>query len=113
MARLRRYRNILFPTTLLRNMAFAAMLTLPLVAVASAAAGRISLYWFPVAMWVWSALPQILAARYRRPMRLAICALMLLIMVGWLEFANSAVGHIPYYNALFVEPWELEIGVLP
>jgi hypothetical protein len=64
-------------------------------------------------MWVWSALPQLVDVRYRRAMRLGICALMLLILFGWLSYANSSLGHVPYYNALFIEPWELEIGVLP
>ncbi|MFZ1742039.1 MAG: EpsG family protein [Pontixanthobacter sp.] len=103
----------LFPTMLLRNIAFAAMATLPMVALASAAAGRISLYWFPVAMWVWSAIPQTVDVRLQRPVRLAICALMLLVMLGWLQFANSAFAHIPYQNALLMNDWELEIGILP
>ncbi len=108
-----KYRKILFPTELLRNIAFAAILTLALVPFASAAAGRISFYWFPISMYVWAAIPQTVNERFRRPVRLAICGLMLLILFGWLEYANSSGAHIPYYNALFVEPWQLAIGVLP
>lgn len=107
------YRDVLFPTQLLRNMAFAAILTLPLALIASAAAGRISLYWFPVSIYVWAALPGALAPKFRRPFGLLIALAMLGIMVGWLQFANSSVAHIPYENALLLEPWELEIGVLP
>lgn len=108
-----RHRKRLFPNAIIRNMAFAAMLTLPLVTIASAAAGRISLYWFPVSMYVWSAFPGIFDVRFRRPLRLAISALMLSILFGWLTLANSSFGHIPYANALLIQPWELEIGVVP
>ena len=108
-----RYRDVLFPNELIRNMAFAALLTLPLAAVASAAAGRISLYWFPVSMYVWAAFPQMIDPRFRRAARLVISAVMLIMMAGWLEFANSSNAHIPYQNALFLEAWELEIGILP
>ncbi|MEL1251546.1 EpsG family protein [Aurantiacibacter gilvus] len=108
-----RYRQVLFPTPLLRNLAFAAMITFPLVFFASAAAGRISLYWFPVSMWVWAALPSVVVPRFRRLSRLAISGLMLAVMVVWLTMANSSSAHLPYRNALFVDPWDLEIGVLP
>lgn len=107
------YRQVLFPTPLLRNLAFAAMITLPLVFFASAAAGRISLYWFPVSMWVWAALPSVVTPRFRRLARLAISGLMVAIMVVWLTQANSSSAHVPYRNALLVEPWDLEIGILP
>ncbi|MXO55638.1 hypothetical protein GRI36_01960 [Altererythrobacter gangjinensis] len=103
----------LFPTVLLRNMAFAALFTVPLVFFASAAAGRITLYWFPVSMYVWAAVPQLVAPHLRRPVRLLICAVMLAIMYGWLEYANSSLAHIPYLNALFIDSWQLDIGVLP
>lgn len=108
-----RYRPLLFPTALLRNLAFAALATLPLVLVASAAAGRLSIYWFPVSMWVWSALPSTLPPQSRRPIRLLICALMMGLLFGWLSFANSSIAHIPYSNALMVDSGELEIGIVP
>lgn len=108
-----RYRSLLFPTSLARQMAICSMATLPLVAVASAAAGRISLYWFPVSIWVWSAIPQIFAPRMRPLIRIFISLSMVTVMFSWLLYANSSKAHIPYRNALFVEPWELHIGVVP
>nr|WP_137676982.1 EpsG family protein [Parerythrobacter lutipelagi] len=108
-----KYRSVLFPTPLLRNIAFAAIATALLVPFASAAAGRITLYWFPMSMWVWATLPSIVQPWLARPARLFIAGTMFAIMVFWLMFANSSAGHIPYGNALFLEPWELEIGVLP
>ena len=108
-----KHRGVLFPTALLRNMAFVALATVALVPIASAAAGRISLYWFPISMYVWAALPQIVAPQFRRLARLLICIVMLALLFGWLQFANSAGAHVPYLNALFLDEWQLQIGVLP
>jgi hypothetical protein len=108
-----KYRAVLFPTPLMKNMALAAIATLPLVVIASAAAGRISLYWYPVSIWVWSALPLLFAPRSRALVRSFIVLGMLAVMVTWLLFANSSGAHIPYRNALFMESWELHIGFEP
>lgn len=108
-----KYRAILFPTSLSRQMAIAAIATLPLVLVASAAAGRISLYWYPVSIWVWSAFPTIFTAQSRHLVRASVALAMLLVLSSWLMFANSSNAHIPYRNALFIEPWELHIGFTP
>ncbi|MXO82065.1 hypothetical protein GRI35_01590 [Altererythrobacter aestiaquae] len=102
-----------FPPSLLRNMSIAAALTLLIIPFASAAAGRISFYWFPVAMWVIAAIPSAVDPKLRKLVRFLISGAMVSLMFGWLMFANSAVGHIPYLNALFVDAWLLEILVLP
>ncbi len=108
-----KYRSVLFPNSLLRLMAFAAIATLPLVAIASTAAGRISLYWYPVSIWVWSAFPQIFSPRSRPLVRAMISLAMCAMMVNWLLFANSSHAHLPYQNALFLEAWQLHIGFVP
>ena len=108
-----KFKPTVFPQSLLRNMSIAAVLTLLIIPFASAAAGRISFYWFPVAMWVIAAIPSAVDPKLRRIVRFLISGVMMLIMFGWLMFANSAVGHIPYLNALFVDSWLLEILVLP
>jgi hypothetical protein len=107
------HRAIMFPTSLSRQMAFAAIATLPLVFIASAAAGRISLYWYPVSIWVWSSFPFIFTARSRALARAFAVLTMLAILYGWLLSANSSYAHIPYRNALLIEPWELHIGLVP
>lgn len=108
-----RSREVLFPTSLLRNLAFAALLTVPLASIASVAAGRLTLYWFPVSMWVWAAFPSIVGPKYRAVTRMLIALAMFAVMYAWLTLANSSFAHLPYNNALFMQPWELEIGVLP
>jgi hypothetical protein len=108
-----RYRSYLFPTRLSRQMALAAIATFPLVAVASVAAGRISLYWYPVSIWVWSAFPQIFSPRSRPLVRAMVSLAMCAMMVSWLLFANSSHAHLPYQNALFLEAWQLHIGFVP
>lgn len=108
----RKKRQMLFATALLRQMGFAAMLTLPMVLISSAAAGRISLYWYPVSMSVLAALPGCFAPRSRRLVRILIVFLMMLELAGWLLLANSSIAHLPYRNALFIADHELHIGII-
>lgn len=103
-------RRLLFPTSLHRHMAFAALASVPLVFVASTVAGRISIFWYPVSIWVWSALPMLFVPRSRQFVRLAITGLMVAILAVWLLFSNSSYAYIPYQNALFLNSWELDIG---
>lgn len=107
-----RVRNVLFPNKLMRHMAIAAMMTLPLALIASAAAGRLSLYWYPMAMMALAALPRAIAPSLRIPMRALITFLMMLEMAVWLLFANSSFAHLPYQNALFTPGHKLHIRVI-
>lgn len=107
-----RMRRILFPTKILQHMAIVAMLTIPLALVMSAAAGRVSLYWYPVSMMVFSALPQAFEPGSRVLVRCAIALLMMLELVVWLMFANSSIAHLPYKNALFLPNYALHIGIV-
>lgn len=107
-----KYRATLFPTLLLRQMALAALACIPLVFFASVAAGRLSLYWYPVSLWAWSALPEIFSERSKPVVRIVIAIVMLLILAVWLLLGNAAYAHIPYRNALFMEFWQLHIGAV-
>ena len=106
-------RSRLFPTTVLKHMAFAAVAMLPLALISSVTAGRLSLYLFPVSLWVFAALPSCVAPKYRVLIRTLIATSMMAVMLVWLNFANSAHAHLPYRNALLIPSWELEIGILP
>lgn len=108
-----RYRHVLFPNTIIRNIAFAALAILPVVFFSSAAGGRVSLYFFPVSIWVLSALPSVVAPLVAPLVRIGICLAMLAILVVYLTLGNSALAHIPYNNATLVQAHELEIGVVP
>ena len=104
-------RGMFFPTMLLQHMAIAALFTFPMALVMSAAAGRVSLYWYPVSMMALCALPQAVSPNSRRLVRGLIACLMVLELAGWLLFANSSGAHLPYRNALFLADHELHIGV--
>jgi hypothetical protein len=104
----RRFRNILLPDALHRQMAFLAVGMVLLVPFASAAAGRFSLYLFPASMMVLASLPLLVRGRWPKfILRSATACLMLAVMTVWLFFGNAATAHAIYRNALFVESYIL------
>lgn len=103
-------RERMFPDQLHRQMAFFAIGLIPLVAFASLAAGRITLYLFPVAMCALSAAPQLIKGASGRPItRFAVVAFMLTVLYIWLGYANSAGAHLPYGNMLTEPPSNLQL----
>jgi hypothetical protein len=103
-------RERLFPNVLLRQMALLALALVPAAYLYSVASGRMTLYLFPVSMYALSALPGVLdGAALRALARTALCVCMCAVLVFWLSFANSRNAHIPYSNALLVDPsrWHL------
>lgn len=102
-----RVRDVLFPNMLLRTSAWLAIALIPMTFVASAASGRISLYLFPVSMYVFSALPSLFSLRLRVLVRFAVVLILLAELFGWLAFGNSATAHLPYSNYLFIEDWQV------
>lgn len=106
----RKVRARLFPSQLMIQYGLLAMLLVPLAVVASVAAGRISLYLFPVSIYVFTGLPGLFSTPQARALvRLLVALSMLLILWIWLNFANSAYAHIPYMNVLWVHPSELHL----
>jgi len=106
----KRLREVMLPFPLLTQMAFVALLLIPLSLVLSTASGRMTLYLFPVSMFVFTGLSKLI----RRPAGRAVARtitgyLMLGVLAVWLNFANSNKAHIPYRNALLVEPSELHL----
>lgn len=106
----RRIRAILFPTPLSVQLAWFALALIPVAFVFSLAAGRMTVYLFPVSMFVLSALPTIVGRPEGRAIsRLCIAAGLFAITWVWLHYANSSYAHIPYGNLLFMHPWELHL----
>lgn len=106
----RRIRKQLFPSPLHLQMALLALAMVPLAAIISAAAGRMSLYLFPVSMYVFSALPKFVNdAAGRILARLLLGGVFVTMAWFWLAYANSSLAHVPYRNALFMHPSELHI----
>jgi len=100
---LRSHRDVLLPNTLHRNMAMLALVMIPLSFVTSAAAGRISLYLFPVSIYFFSALPRIMRSKRTRVVYRGSCAVLFTgIVILWLTTANSSGAHVPYENYLTI-----------
>lgn len=103
-----RYRDRLFPTPLIKNLAFAALLTLPLALIFSTAASRINFYWTPMAMYVIAALPGVFEGKGQRLVRMTVAAAGFAVAPLWLLTANSAFAYLPYQNALAIDERMLE-----
>jgi hypothetical protein len=103
----RSQRAVLFPSQLYRLMALLALALIPAALLDSAAAGRMSLYLFPVSMYAFSAFPQLVKEGQQREfVKSGVAILMLLILFLWLSFANSSSAHIPYGNFLTIPSFE-------
>lgn len=105
-----RVRVKLFPTTLHHQLAWLALALVPLAFFFSTAAGRMTLYLFPVSMYVFSALPSALKQGAQRAIvRTTISAAMFVVLWYWLSFANSSIAYVPYENIIWMDPSELHL----
>lgn len=105
-----RFRDAIFPSPVLRQMAWMAIALIPLAFVFSVAAGRMTLYLFPVSMYAFAALPgQFKGGSARAIIRTLVCSAQFGVLWIWLNFANSSLAHVPYANALFLSSWELHL----
>jgi hypothetical protein len=106
----RQARERLFPSPLLLQMGWLAIALVPMAFIFSAASGRMTLYLFPVSMYVLAALPiQFARSELRAAIRTSLAATMMATLWVWLAFANSSLAHIPYGNALLTNSWELQL----
>ena len=103
----RRVRNILIPNKLHRNMAITAILLIPLSFVVSAASGRLTLYLFPVSMYIFAAMPQLFVKSDKILLRGLLAVFFVGLLAFWLNFGNSSIAHKKYQNALLVPTYEL------
>lgn len=104
------FRRRLFPGALLVQMAWVAMAMIPLALLFSVAAGRMTLYLFPVSMYVLSALPSIMHNVIQRAvLRTVTAGVLSLVLWFWLGYANSSRAHIPYTNVLWISSAELHL----
>jgi hypothetical protein len=106
---LARYRQVLLPNTLHRNMALLALIFVPVSYFASAASGRMTLYLFPVSMYIVAAMPQILGPGTRFIYK-SLCAIFFVgLSLFWLVASNTGYAHIPYRNLLNIYESEREL----
>ena len=105
------WRPILFPAPILRYLAFAALITLPVGLVLSTAASRLNFYWTPMTMYVLASLPMVVATQSRALVRLMATLVVLAVAPVWLLTANSAFAYLPYQSLASIEAWERETGL--
>lgn len=105
-----RLRAALFPTPILRQMAWMAVLLIPLAFFFSTAAGRMTLYLFPVSMFVLAGLAQqFRGSSAKAIIRTLISVAQLGVLWVWLNYANSSIAYVPYENVLWLPGWELHL----
>ena len=106
---LRRHWPDLLPNALHRNMALLALLLVPLSYFASAASGRMTLYLFPISMYVIAAIPEILGPGTRFLYKAGCATFFVSLSVFWLVASNTGYSHIPYRNLLNIYEGEREL----
>lgn len=106
----RRLRARLFPSPLSLQMAWFSLLLIPAAFVFSAASGRMTLYLFPVSMYVFSQLPGMLASVPERAITRTMLSLVFIMMTwSWLAFGNSSRAHIPYSNVFTADSDQIRL----
>jgi hypothetical protein len=98
-------RQKMLPNQLLTRMAWMALALIPLALFFSAASGRMTLYLFPVSMFVLTGFISSLGDIHARAgVRTFLSISLVIVLAYWLNFANSSRAHNPYGNALLVGP---------
>lgn len=105
-----RFTNRLLPIALLRHMAIFSAALVPLAFFYSTAAGRMTMYMFPVSMFVFTGFIQSLKGGNARAMgRTVLGFLMAGVLAYWLAYSNSSHAYIPYSNALLMRAEKLAL----
>lgn len=100
-----RWRATIGTSRVLDNLSIAAIALVPAVAVTPLGVDRMSLYFWPVAMHVWSAWPALVASPgARNGYRLLVVVASFALLLGWFATANHSRAYLPYQNYL----WEPE-----
>lgn len=84
---------------LYQNLAFAALAALAAIPFSSVGAYRFTLYFWPMAMCVWSGVPFLIESGTARALyRLLLVSASFAMLVGWLFLANNSLAWLPYDN---------------
>lgn len=98
----KRWIEVLGGSPLLDSLAIATVLLVPFVWVSSIGADRMSLYFWPVAMYVGATWPALMASNVaRNGYRLLVVMVSFTVCVGWFLLANSSWAYLPYKNYLW------------
>lgn len=94
-----RWRATIGSSRLLDNLSIAAIALLAAVAVTPLGADRMSLYFWPVAMHVWSAWPALVPSPgARNGYRFLVVLASFALLLGWLATATNSDAYLPYKN---------------
>jgi len=93
--------NVLGDHILYRSMAIGSLFAIPTILISSVGAYRFSLYFWPMAMYVWAGMPDVIPSPSGRVFyRTIIVSAAVVLLVGWFEFANTSHAWLPYQNWL-------------
>jgi|SRR6478672_6385148 len=86
---------------LYRSMAWASLLSIPAILISSVGAYRFVLYFYPMAMTIYSGIPGLIRSGVGRLWyRMAVVAASFAMLIGWLMLGNNSVPWVPYKNWL-------------
>ncbi|PRH83403.1 EpsG family protein [Arenimonas caeni] len=106
----RKWRSVVPNWPLIRQLSFVAIGLALLVPFFSVAAGRFSLYLFPISLIFVSSLPSLFRhAEARALVRTILVVLLAMVLIVWLAFANTANTYHPYQNVLMLDAHQLEL----
>jgi hypothetical protein len=90
---------------LYHNLAIATLLAVPMIYISSVGAYRFALFFWPMAMYVWSGVPAMMERSEARLLyRIVVISSFTTLLWGWLTFANNSAGWLPYQNWLTQPP---------
>lgn len=104
-----RMRQKLIPNKLLRNMAIVAIMLVPLSLVVSTASSRMTLYLFPVSMWIFAAFADLFVKSNRVIVRCVLSTCFVALLAVWLNYANNSNSYKTYQNALLLSARDLRL----
>jgi len=86
---------------LIRNLAWGSLALLPMILISSVGAYRFALYFWPMAMYVFSGFPRLVVAPTGRAFyRVALVIACFAMLIGWLKYADNSLAWWPYRNWL-------------
>jgi hypothetical protein len=97
----RRWRRFYDDSPLYTVLSAVALVTVPMMAISSVGADRISLYLIPLQMAVFARLPELVHPTLRIPARVGVAATYAAVLFVWLRFGHHAACWVPYNTSLF------------
>lgn len=106
----RRWSRMIEHWVLLRQLCILAFALLVFSPFMTVAAGRMSLYLFPISIAFIACLPQLVPPGSARALVRMACVMGLgAVLVTWLTFANTSFTYFPYQNVLTLHSSELDL----